>query len=155
MEAARLAVASAKRAVSDPRRSHLSQQALQQRLATAASKLDTAKKLLELIKGRNDLVHAFLEIVKLPPVSYVSAKDHAEWRSILLHWILQQIAVIECDLNHWKVAEKNSAGKNAGAKRTSKRHRADESSEGPHAKRQRHDGEISNCRTRARTAKER
>lgn len=155
VEATRVGVASAERAISDPRRSHLSQQALQQRLATAESKLDAANKSLESIKRRNDLVHEFLETVKLPLVSYVSRKDDAEWRSILLRWILQQIPIIERELNHAKVAENDLGGKDAGVKRTSKRDRADESSEGRQAKRQRQDGEISNCRTRASTAKER
>ena len=92
--------------------------------------------------------------MKLPPVSYVSAKDDAAWRSILLRWILQQIPIIECELNHVKVAENDSAGRYVGVKRTSKRDRDDESSEGRQAKRQRQDGEILNCRARTPTAKE-
>ena len=155
VEASRLGVTTAERAISDPRRSHLSEQALRQRLATAESKLDAANKSLKSIKRRNDLVHEFLEKVKLPSVSYVSAKEDAEWRSILLRWILQQIPIIERQLNHAKVAENTSAGEDAGVKRTSKRDRADESTEGRQAKRQRRDGEISNCRTRASTAEER
>ena len=153
VESAKSAVMSAQKAMTDPRRSGLSQREPRQRLAAAQSRLDTAVKSLESIKRRDDLVSEFTKRTK----NYQIAKENAERRSILLRWILQQVHLIELELNTAKVAENDSNRQNGGRRR-SKRNRADESNEERVSKRQRQDGEskpISDRRTRASTAKER
>jgi hypothetical protein len=115
VESAKSAVMSAQKAITDLERSCLSEQEPRQRLAAAKSKLDAAVKLLESIKGRNDLVSEFHEKTK----SYQIAKGNAERCSILLRWILQQLPLIELELNQAKVAENSNI--QDGGKRRPKR----------------------------------
>ena len=142
---------SAQKAISDSRRSSLCQREPRQQLAAAQSKLDAAIKSLESIKRLNSLVGEFKKRTK----NYRIAKKNAERRSILLRWILQQVPLIELELNPATVAENYSNVSNIGMERRSKRNCADESDEEQVSKRQRKDGEISDRRTRASTAKER
>ncbi|KAF8857851.1 hypothetical protein BDZ45DRAFT_422902 [Acephala macrosclerotiorum] len=145
VEAAKWALISAQKAITDPRRSSLSEPEAQQRLAAAQSKLDAAVKSLESIKRRNDLVYEFFKKIKKRKIaigklkkSYLVAKRDAQRRSILLRWILQQIPLIELELNQFKVAENDSRGENGkkrlksnpaddlGPERVSKRRREDD-----------------------------
>jgi len=147
VESAKLAVMSAQKAITDPRRSSLSEQEPRQRLAAAKSKLDAAIKSLESIERRNSLVSEFHKKTK----NYQIAKGDAERRSILLRWMLQQVPLIELEL---KVAANDSIRGNIGEQRRPKRNRAHVSHEERVSKRRRQDGEISDRRTRASTAKE-
>ncbi|KAF8846869.1 hypothetical protein BDZ45DRAFT_733970 [Acephala macrosclerotiorum] len=109
-------VTSAQNAITDLRRSNLSEKEAQRRLAAAQSRLDAAAKTLESIKRRNDLVYEFYKKTQLSQItkdgkrkrSYQMAREDADRRSILLRWILQQIPLIELELKQAKVAENDS-----------------------------------------------
>jgi hypothetical protein len=94
-----------KKARENPQQSNIPKQAHMRMLAAAQSKLDKAKESLALIKARNDHITVFHRKIR----SYLIAKEDADNHSILLHWILEQVPLIEAELKESKVAGVTSA----------------------------------------------
>jgi len=131
----------ASKAITDLRKTRLSETQAQERWAAAQDELGAALTSLELTVRRENLIYEFHKMtgqLKLIE-SYITRKENAERRAKLLHWILQHMPLIELEL---KVAEKDSIRENIGEQRRPKRNRADDSDEERVSKRWRQDGEV-------------
>jgi hypothetical protein len=93
-EAVKSANSAVEWAQGDIRNPRLSQKARQE-LTAAKNELGEAIKLLESIDRRAELVSEFKQSTR----QYRSARDKAERQSILLQWMLEQVALIELELN--------------------------------------------------------
>ena len=104
MQSAMLAVLSVEKAVSKSQKSRLSPQQLQERLMTAQSTLEAARKRHELIDRRNNLISEFFHQTEYT----LSAKRDADRHRKLLRWVIQQFPLIEVELNASNVARNHS-----------------------------------------------
>ncbi|KAK0112338.1 hypothetical protein ONS96_001585 [Cadophora gregata f. sp. sojae] len=113
---AEAAVLSAQHLITVSRRSNLPQREPQRQLARAQTRLDRAAKSLESMTRRNNLIAEFYRKAQLSQrckdgyykKSLQEAKEDAKRRGVLIHWILQQIPVIEMELEGAKVAGNDS-----------------------------------------------
>ncbi|KAL8642310.1 MAG: hypothetical protein Q9228_000988 [Teloschistes exilis] len=124
------AVSSAKRAVSKSQKSRLSAEQLQQRLTKAQLTLEAAMKRHESIKRRNDLISEFRHQTR----DFKIVEREAECHRKLLHWVLQQVPLIEVELNTSNVARNDSGRRDCGRKRK----RVEELDKEPNCPKQRH-----------------
>ena len=108
--------------IDNPRGPRLTSRECVRMMLAAKSRLDEAKKLLETIKKRNDLVTEFSRATG----KYRIAKEDSERRRPRLRWILDQVPLIEAESNEPSAAE---TGSNAarGTKRRLERDQDDDS----------------------------
>ncbi len=150
LKSAKSIVMSVQASITEPQPSSLLE-TLQQQFTEAQSKVDAANESLASIKRRNDIVHKFFQKTGETQMtndgklrrSYLSAKDDAERRGILLRWILQQLPLIEHELNPVHTVEKTSIEAVEGVRQRPKRDRTDDPDEERVSKRQYHGGQSS------------
>ena len=119
VEAAKSVMTKAQIATTHPQGPGFIEKEAQRQLETAQSNLSAAMKFLESVKHRKNLIHEFFMKTTQSQItnsgrrkkSYVSAKDDAERRRILLRWIQQQIPLIELELS--SVTKNDSAEANS------------------------------------------
>ena len=82
-------------------------------LLVAGYKLDKANRSMALIKEQSDRIGFFYRKKTRCEIAQKKVDNH----SILLHWILKQISLIEAELEEAKVAGGTSGGRNGGSRR--------------------------------------